>query len=205
MVRVKNRYILVNILYPDIDPSQSISKVPDLVAFNQPTTDALTPQVLLRAIRTEVSDLFGDYGAGAVAGSLASMFKHFYFIWCKLTCLQVKYLSPATSTFILRVSRAHYRLAWAALSFMNRVPVKDGKNCVFRVVRVSGTIRKAEADAIRRARDMIIRARRDLGEKSDATLDSIFGKPKGPALTTDVDLLMVDRGTSDEGEDYSDG
>lgn len=32
--------------------------------------------------------------------------------------------------------------------------------CVFQVVRVSGTIRKSEEEAIRRARDAIMRARR---------------------------------------------
>ncbi len=64
----------------------------------------------------------------------------------------VKYLSNATSTVILRVAREHFRLVWAALTFMDRVPVKNGKPCIFRVVRVSGTIRKVEEEAIRRAR-----------------------------------------------------
>lgn len=36
--------------------------------------------------------------------------------------------------------------------------------CVFQVVRVSGTIRKSEEEAIRRARDAIMRARRKDGE-----------------------------------------
>ena len=64
--------------------------------------------------------------------------------------LTVKYLSLATSTFIIKVSRDHYRIAWAALSFMSRVPVDNGKRCVFRVIRVSGTIRKAQEEAVRR-------------------------------------------------------
>lgn len=71
MVRLKNRYLLVNILYPSSNSSVNSSTVPDLVLFNQPTTDALTPQVLVKAIRTGVLELFGDYGAGAVADSLA--------------------------------------------------------------------------------------------------------------------------------------
>lgn len=71
MVRIKERYLLVNILYP----SELGTKpdVPDLVVLNQPTTDTLTPPALLRGIRAEVATLFGDYGSGAVeGGSLAS-------------------------------------------------------------------------------------------------------------------------------------
>ena len=62
--------MLVNILYPDSSGSFSSSKVSDLVTFNQPTTDDLTPSILVKAIRTEVAELFGDYGSGAIAGSL---------------------------------------------------------------------------------------------------------------------------------------
>ncbi|KAI9741455.1 MAG: hypothetical protein M1818_004261 [Claussenomyces sp. TS43310] len=188
MVRLKNRYLLVNILYPDSAGSVSTTEVPDIVSFHQPTTDALTPQLLLKAIRAEVSELFGDYGNGAIAESLT-----------------VRYLSPATSTFILRVSRAHYRIAWAALSFMDIVPVKHGKNCVFNVIRVSGTIRKAEEEAIRRARDTILRARRDFGEQRDARLDNIFGKQQEtqtPERASDVSML--DRDDTEEEEEISD-
>ncbi|KUJ16354.1 uncharacterized protein LY89DRAFT_545147, partial [Mollisia scopiformis] len=109
MVRLKNRYLLVNILYPELEKSQLNSNIPDVVIFNQPTTNDLNASALMRGIRAEVSSLFGDYGMGTVSESLA-----------------VKYLSPATSTFILRVSRAHYQVAWAALSMMTSVPVKGG-------------------------------------------------------------------------------
>jgi ribonuclease P/MRP protein subunit POP5 len=120
----------------------------------------------------------------------------------------VKYLSPATSTFILRVSRDHYRIAWAALSLMTSVPVKDGKNCVFRVVRVSGTIKKAEEEAICRAREMILKAMREAGDKGDSTLDDMFGNHKGKAMaetTKDNDVSMVDRSDSEDEEEVSDG
>lgn len=109
----------------------------------------------------------------------------------------VKYLSPATSTFILRVSRAHYKVAWAALSMMNSVPVKGGKNCVFKVVRVSGTIRKAEEEAIRRAREMILKAQRNPGDQGKSTLDNMFGDGKKDASQ---DVLMVDRADSESEE-----
>jgi ribonuclease P/MRP protein subunit POP5 len=88
---------------------------------------------------------------------------------------------------------------------MNTVPVKNGKSCVFRVVRVSGTIRKAEEEAVRRARELILKARRDTGEQSGSTLDNIFGKGDDHADTTE-NIIMVDREDSDEeDEELSDG
>ena len=70
MVRIKERYLLVNILYPaDVG---SRPNLPDVVVINQPTTDQLTPVVLLRGIRAEVANLFGDYGSGAIEGGSLS-------------------------------------------------------------------------------------------------------------------------------------
>ena len=46
--------------------------------------------------------------------------------------------------------------------------------CVIQVVRVSGTIRKAEEDAIRRAKAAILRATAQ-GKASDFTLDKLLG------------------------------
>ncbi|RYP53779.1 hypothetical protein DL769_010468 [Monosporascus sp. CRB-8-3] len=181
MVRIKERYLLVNILYP----SELGTKpdVPDLVVLNQPTTDALTPQALLRAIRAEVANLFGDYGAGAMEGG----------------SLVVKYLSPATSTFILRINRSYYRLVWAALTFMTCVPVRNGKPCTFRVVHVSGTIRKAEEEAVRRARDLCFAVLDGHNGKVEDPLGNLFGATtKRP--TRDVTMRDV---SADEGE-YSD-
>jgi ribonuclease P/MRP protein subunit POP5 len=204
MVRVKHRYLLVNILYPGLDTKPANPKIPDVVVFNQPTTDGLTPQALLKGIKAEVSNLFGDHGAGAIADSIIG--KKCLHVEDK--CIErylVKYLSPATSTFILRVARAHYRIAWAALSFMNTVPIKNGKSCVFRVVRVSGTIKKAEEEAIQRARLLILKARREMGEQSNSTLDTIFwkGEHHGDSIK---ETLMVDREDSDEEEEeLSDG
>ncbi|KAL2200697.1 Rpp14/Pop5 family-domain-containing protein [Corynascus similis CBS 632.67] len=152
MVRLKDRYLLVNIIYTDVPPGQAKGSVPDLLLYNQPTSNELRPQLLLKGIRSEVAALFGDCGSGAVDRSL-----------------QVKYLSTATSTFILRVSRAHYRLVWAALAFMDRVPVRDGRPCVFRVVRVSGTVRKAEEEAVRRARLLVLAAKEEIAGKSSST------------------------------------
>ncbi|RFU31163.1 hypothetical protein B7463_g5158, partial [Scytalidium lignicola] len=186
MVRIKNRYLLVKILYPGLEKKPSNAPIPDVVQFNQPTTDALTPQALLKGLRAEILNLFGDYGAGAVSDSLS-----------------VKYLSPATSTFILRISRQHYRIAWAALSFMNSVPVKDGKRCVFQVVRASGTIRKAEEEAIRRAQHLIIQARREVSDNNQTALENIFGKTtEGESSLKNID--SADMSDIEDSEEMSD-
>lgn len=72
MVRIKERYILVNILYPPDASEQQATNVPDFVVMHQPTTGQLTPQSLLKALRAEVATLFGDYGSGAIEGNLSS-------------------------------------------------------------------------------------------------------------------------------------
>ncbi|KAJ8131545.1 hypothetical protein O1611_g2084 [Lasiodiplodia mahajangana] len=173
MVRIKERYLLVNIIYPTELGTRP--NLPDVVVLNQPTSDELTPVALLRAIRAEVAALFGDYGSGA---------------------LEVKYLSQATSTFILRIARASYRLVWTALSFMNSVPVRNGKPCVFRVVHVSGTIRKAEEEAIRRARKLIFEAKGGQPTKASDPLSNIFSTSSRPKRGAAAKGLS-------EGEEYS--
>ncbi|KAI0904772.1 Rpp14 family protein [Ustulina deusta] len=162
MVRIKERYLLVNILYPTELGTRA--NLPDAVLLNQPTSNELTPAALLRAIRAEVAALFGDYGSGALEGG----------------GLQVKYLSQATSTFILRIARASYRFVWTALSFMNSTPIKNGKPCVFRVVHVSGTIRQAEEEAIRRARNLIFEAKEGQPTKVSDSLSNIFSTSSRP-------------------------
>ena len=79
MVRIKHRYLLVNILYPE--PPAQVSAQPhyttqngaqilDIVQFHQPTPSDLTPQILLRTIREQVALLYGDYGAGITSSGL---------------------------------------------------------------------------------------------------------------------------------------
>lgn len=81
MVRLKHRYLLVNILYPETAAtkppgSSSAQHTPDIIQFNQPTSDKLNPQLLARIIRDGVGELFGDYGSGMAAGGLVGKFYH---------------------------------------------------------------------------------------------------------------------------------
>jgi len=136
MVRIKNRYLLLHILYPTVPSS--------LLSSHHPSPSTLTAPLLLRHIRDQIALLFGDYGTGVVGGSLA-----------------LKYFSAATSTAILRVARQHYRVVWAAVCWISRLPKAVGEGeCVVRVVRVSGSVRACEEECVRRAKGDILRVRR---------------------------------------------
>ena len=60
-------------------------------------------------------------------------------------------------------------MLWAALTCMDRVPAKEGRRCIYRVVRVSGTIRKVEEEAIRQAKMLILAAKEQ--ENVDVVMD----------------------------------
>jgi ribonuclease P/MRP protein subunit POP5 len=75
MVRLKSRYLLVDILYPDPStwPATPTSKPhnPQL-AIHSPTSDTLTPGFLAKMIRESVAELYGDWGIGKLGGASAS-------------------------------------------------------------------------------------------------------------------------------------
>lgn len=91
MVRLKHRYLLVNILYPDpktinvrIATETADQNAPYSLQFRQPSSQQLNIKILLRIIRDGVAELFGDYGSGKVAGTLQSMSHAFPAICCQL-------------------------------------------------------------------------------------------------------------------------
>jgi ribonuclease P/MRP protein subunit POP5 len=68
------------------------------------------------------------------------------------------------------------------------------------VVRVSGTIRKAEQEAIKQAREMVIRARRETELHGALALEDILGEARPPAETDQhKDVLMLDASDSEDG------
>lgn len=69
-------------------------------------------------------------------------------------------------------------MLWTALTFMDHVPVRDGKPCTFRVVHVSGTIRKVEEAGIRHARNLMFAVKDQAGEKDKAALEAMLGQGK---------------------------
>lgn len=186
MVRLKNRYLLITFLYPSSLTGLPIKdSLPDIVQFNQPSSDQLTVPLLIKAIREGVAELFGDYGVGVVSSSL-----------------QVKYLSPATSTAIIRTPRAHYQLVWAALTFITRLPKPINQPCVVRIVRVSGTIRKSEEEVIKRAKATILRAQEIPmgGEEPTKSVKSVSHAGGQSVNGHGEDFVMAIEG-AEEGED----
>jgi ribonuclease P/MRP protein subunit POP5 len=186
MVRIKHRYLLAQILYPSptttTTTTTSKSIVPDSIIFHAPTPSHISASTLLHLLRTQISLLFGDYGSGVLAAGLS-----------------VRYFSNATSTAIIRCPRAHYRLVWAALTFLTELPAarngaSGAEKCVLRVVRVSGTIKKVEEEAVRRARRMISAVQERDG--SARTLQAVFGAEDERGIE---DMDMEDVETSDEG------
>ena len=118
--------------------------------------------------------------------------------------IAVKYLSLATSTFIIKCSRAMCPLLWSALTFMGRVPSKDGtgRHCIFRVVRVSGTIRKVEEEAIRQNRALIVAAKQEASE-AQSSLTGTTHPTTGIQESAQSQFALVD--DSDESMDDADG
>lgn len=81
---------------------------------------------------------------------------------------------------------------------MNGLPVKNGRPCVYRVVRVSGTIRKIEEEAVRRARIFIRAAKEEMaGKGSLGAVDALL-RPKDQtrtlAVVADEDDMSLDDG-----------
>lgn len=93
-------------------------------------------------------------------------------------------------------------MLWAALTFMDHVPTKDGRGrpCIYRVVRVSGTIRKAEEEAIRQAKQLILAAR----EQADAGSAFLSSGPAAPAVENMMDVDVADD-SDDEAMNDSEG
>ncbi|RVD84930.1 uncharacterized protein DFL_003266 [Arthrobotrys flagrans] len=142
MVRVKQRYLLFTILYPSGPQSanSTTSKPTQSMTFHSPSPSSLTRTSLASIIRSSISSNFGDWGIGQCGG------------------FAVKYFSPATSTGILRITRDNYRILWAALTYTREL---CGQPAVIKVVRVSGTIRKAELEAVKLAEEAIRRVKRE--------------------------------------------
>lgn len=180
MVRIKHRYLLFNILY-HFAPA-SVTTTPSYVAIQAPTPGHLTPAFLVNHIRALLAMHFGDIGVGLTSSSL-----------------KIVYFSRATSTAILRCPRAHVRMVWAALTYMTSVPRgrRPGEvetDCVVRVVRVSGTIRKSEEELIRRAKIEVARASAANDRGEGGLLEKLVGNT-GPVGSRggEADAIIEDR------------
>ncbi|GAA5987302.1 hypothetical protein JCM11641_002676 [Rhodosporidiobolus odoratus] len=145
MVRFKHRYLLCHLIFPAALDTSSIGTCSSSCLTSSSTsTPRPPPQIsesgLINLLRDSLSVNFGDVGAGEVGGTFS-----------------IKYLSPSTSTLIIRVSREHYRTLWAALTLLRKI---GGQEVIARVVHISGTIRKTQHAAIAHDRSQILLAAR---------------------------------------------
>ncbi|KIW64040.1 hypothetical protein, variant [Phialophora macrospora] len=216
MVRIKQRYLLFNILYPSPSPPKTTATTttgtqptppPAYILFSRPSPSHLSAPLLSTIVRHELQTLFGDHGLSVTQAAL-----------------RVVYFSPTTSTGILRVPRAHFRMVWAALTFITAIPAERERGgrgtrgtetqCVIRVVRVSGTIRKSEEELLRRARRDLVRAklegRSTDGEEEEAML-GMFAGEKGKQtsrvstlMAAEDDIIGLDDEEAEEDVDMSD-
>jgi ribonuclease P/MRP protein subunit POP5 len=83
-------------------------------------------------------------------------------------------------------------MVWAALSFVTRLPKPHNTPCVFQVVRVSGTIRKSEEEAIKRARETVRRAQNELEAGTSAAFNALMLSAAGESVESTHDAEESD-------------
>ena len=106
----------------------------------------------------------------------------------------VNYYSPSTSTAIIRCPRDHYAMVWAALTYITRLPKPIDIPVVIRVIRVSGTIKKAEEEVIRRSQLIIKRAKTWEGPSALPMLQSVEKAVERERKNESEVLAAVDHG-----------
>jgi len=138
MVRLKQRYILFEILYPPSDAeklSYSSSPRDVLLSLHKSSPSSINQKTLTKWIRKVIQDHYGDVGGGT-AGML----------------LQVKYFSNKTSTGIIRCGRLSSNLVVGSLALIDHLA---GEDVIVRVTHVSGTIKKCEQYSIQSSRKLM--------------------------------------------------
>ncbi|GMG38276.1 unnamed protein product [Ambrosiozyma monospora] len=135
MVRLKSRYILFEILYPDTLSSPTslnfTTQSQAILSLHQPSNPTITPKSLVQLIRLSLAKNFGTLGSSTSIP------------------LSLKYFSHQTSTGIIRINQENVRLLLASLFFITSI---GGQNCIFNVVCVSGSIKQCENKSSARSR-----------------------------------------------------
>ena len=136
MVRLKSRYILFEVLYPDVDDEYEtvpdITKKDILTTHHKVSPNTISPRNILQELRKQLQVNFGDYGLGKATA-----------------LLQIKYFSNRTSTGIIRCGHDDHQYVIMALALMNQI--ESVGPIIMNPIKVSGTIKKVELFAIRRS------------------------------------------------------
>jgi RNase P/RNase MRP subunit POP5 len=111
MVKFKSRYFLIENL------------------FEEDKIRTIEPQKMLKILRTEVEQYFGDIGVGKLNKNL-----------------QVKYVNNMTNLMIIRVGKEYCKLVTTVLNLINQI---EGDKIRLHILAISGTIKKCEIKAKR--------------------------------------------------------
>jgi ribonuclease P/MRP protein subunit POP5 len=91
-------------------------------------------------------------------------------------------------------------MVWAACTFLTNLPRPSNTPVVVKVVRVSGTIRKAEEEVIRRAKLLLRRAKAAELGPADPMMESIVKAVDKRGNVESVVLAQIDHGDENESE-----
>lgn len=136
MVRFKNRYLLVQLIYGPSQPTKIERCQPDHAGHDTRKSE-INEKFLVDLIRQSIQLNFGELGVGQAGADLT-----------------VKYYSPATANLILRCKRDQVNKVRASLFFINQI--NPGLPVIFNVIHVSGTIRKTQNFLIEFDRQQIL-------------------------------------------------
>lgn len=150
MVRLKTRYILFQLRYPQEVDETGVGGRGLPCDVPTESTSTLSARTLASTLRLSMTKNFGDE---ALADTLTSFV--------------VKYFSNKTSTGILRVHRDAVERVLAAMFFVQTV---EGRDVIWESVGVSGSISKCEKRAITRNRRVIRELRRAGGTEAEADM-----------------------------------
>lgn len=118
MVRLKHRYLLVNIVYPPTgtDGAKPLSQQEGAASdaetqfhlqVHRPTPDAFTPKLLAQMIKTTVGEMFGDWGMGRLGGASAGSVSGSFFSDSHTFCVLISFEPCVTSVPRILMQRVH--------------------------------------------------------------------------------------------------
>lgn len=160
MVRLKTRYILFEIIYPELngDGEEGTdwykTRSNSIIALHKQSPSVINAKVIILAIRKSLQLNYGDLGSG-----------------CDGMSLVLKYFSNRTSTGIIRVLRESYMKICSAICLINEL---NGYKVIIRCVNLSGSIKKCEDKSIIRS-EKLMKEILNSSNKSNTSNNNISG------------------------------
>lgn len=139
MVRLKQRYILIEVLQPPVASSEKLADFSEspakaLLGVHRQSPKQINPKSITNAIRQSIQELYGDFGA-----SFSMQ-------------LNIKYFNNKTSSGIIRCGVQNFKYVLGAMTMITNI---DGVPLIIQSSHVSGTIKKCEQFAAQHDKDMM--------------------------------------------------